>query len=298
MKTIRHPPEPSLSRHRRAFIAELAESVAEEHSPTGDRVDPEAIARACGITVSCNDYGTSFDGLLQVRAGRFHIYCNLAGGLERSDGRVRFTVAHELGHFFLPEHRAALLQGTAPAHPSFCNDPYPENQVELEADFFASRLLLPEARFRKALSKYGLGLDSLGDIANVFGASLEATVRRVVEMPDIAQAAVLFRDGAAHWGRVSPRLAAVGLRKLRVHRASVHAGSATYQAQKERPGAGIFSSSTSAHHWFSHVEPGGSRDLIMREEALKNRFYTLALLTVPERDLLQCEEKRLPTPKF
>lgn len=282
MRTIRHRPEPALSRQRRAFFSELAEGIAAEHSAADGRVDLDGIARAYGVTISRNDYGDAFDGLLECREGRFHIFCNLGGPMERGEGRTRFTVAHELAHFFIPEHRAALAGGFAPAHPSFCDAMYPENYVELEADFFASRLLLPEDRFRAALSQYGMSLSALCDIAALFGASVEATVRRAVEVSDRGVAAVFFRNGALWWQGISRAFVAAGLRTVRVVRADAHPGAATWQAHRARTATGVFRSSTSAGHWFAAVEAGGSRDLLLTEDALKNRFYLVSLLTLNE----------------
>src|SRR5437773_1792618 len=91
-----------LSQERRHEIADLAELVAEEYYPSS-RVEPFAIALLKGLTVSFGHYEDAFDGLLEHRSGRFHIYCNLER-VERRDGpRARFTLAHELGHFYLDE---------------------------------------------------------------------------------------------------------------------------------------------------------------------------------------------------
>ena len=60
------------------------------------------------------------------------------------------TFVHELGHFLIDEHRNALMLGLSPSHPSFTNFSS-DNEVELEADFFASSLLIPKSRLLKDL---------------------------------------------------------------------------------------------------------------------------------------------------
>ena len=136
-----------LANERRDFIAELAEAVAEEHCPSG-HVQPEAIIEANDITMSFGAYGNTFDGMLECEQGRFHIYYN-EDRLERADsGRARFTLGHELGHFYVDEHRNGLLGGASP-HGSVC-DFNPSTLLEMEADTFASNLLLPRTRFRSA----------------------------------------------------------------------------------------------------------------------------------------------------
>src|SRR5207247_1657430 len=103
-------------------------------------------------------YGDAFDGLLEHRSGRFHVYANL-DRVEREDSpRARFTLAHELGHYFIDEHRNALAAGLALSHPSFC-DFESDLPVEKEADHFASNLLMPAKGFRKLAARAPLGLE-------------------------------------------------------------------------------------------------------------------------------------------
>ena len=103
-----------LPQDRDKEIAELAEFIALEYSD-GNKVDPYKICLRKEITYSCNDYSISFDGLLECKNGRFHIYCN---NRISNSARIRFTFAHELGHYFIDEHRRALKSGRVPSHPS------------------------------------------------------------------------------------------------------------------------------------------------------------------------------------
>src|SRR6266536_585035 len=83
-------------------IAELAEAVADEYFPDR-KIDPAAIAKAKKITLSFGNYENAFDGLLEYRQGRFHIFANL-DRIENADSpRARFTLGHELGHYFIDE---------------------------------------------------------------------------------------------------------------------------------------------------------------------------------------------------
>jgi hypothetical protein len=110
------PPE------RAGEIAEPAHSVADYHFPPDRWIDPEPIVRKLGITLSFGFFGDCFDGMLECRKGRFHIYCNLARVLNSTSGRARFTLGHELGHYFVDLHRIALRSGKAPSHlPSALN---------------------------------------------------------------------------------------------------------------------------------------------------------------------------------
>src|SRR5262249_25806808 len=72
-----------LSHDRKRQPGELAETVADEHCPQG-AVNPEIIAQAKHLTMSFGSYKDAFDGMLEHKAGRFHIYCNL-DRVERRD---------------------------------------------------------------------------------------------------------------------------------------------------------------------------------------------------------------------
>jgi hypothetical protein len=50
--------------------------------------------------------------------GRFHIYCNLDRENLPSSPRARFTLSHELGHYFIDEHQNNLASGQVRPHPS------------------------------------------------------------------------------------------------------------------------------------------------------------------------------------
>jgi hypothetical protein len=83
--------------------------------------------------------------------------------------RDRFTVAHELGHYFLHAD-----QGATPivAYRSG------STRIEWEANWFAAGLLMPKNEFKKILARMG---EDLFSIARHFGVSQEAAkVRRDV----------------------------------------------------------------------------------------------------------------------
>jgi Zn-dependent peptidase ImmA (M78 family) len=72
-----------------------------------------------------------------------------------SEGFQRFSVSHELGHYFLEGHIDQLLQtGVHVSRAGFVTaDPY-----ELEADHFAVGLLMPETPFGKEMENHEPGL--------------------------------------------------------------------------------------------------------------------------------------------
>jgi hypothetical protein len=135
-------------------------------------VDPFAIAREHDIRLEAmSPDATGTSGCL-IRAGD-----NFGIGYAQHvpvDGFIRFTVAHELGHYFLPGHPEHLFPGGKGIHKSnsgfTSSDPY-----ELAADFFAAALLMPENLFRTALKQAGNGFAAIEKLARQCRTSLTAT---------------------------------------------------------------------------------------------------------------------------
>ena len=73
-------------------------------------VNPFDIVKDEGIQLAPGNYGDGFDARIEYLppVKRFVIYYRTVG---RTDGRVRFSVAHELAHFYIPEHRDRLMKG-------------------------------------------------------------------------------------------------------------------------------------------------------------------------------------------
>jgi hypothetical protein len=103
------------------------------------------------MTFSFGRYANCFDGYLECRQRKFHVYIDLDSSGSADSPRARFSFAHEVGHYFLDWHRCALELG-APPHGSRADLNFP-GIVEREADMFAANLLLPESRIKKAAAK-------------------------------------------------------------------------------------------------------------------------------------------------
>ncbi len=177
---------------REVAIQKLAEGIATNQFPSG-RVEPEQIATAENIAFTYASFPEEFDGTLIHHSGRFFIVCNNRLHPQGSS-RSRFTFAHELGHYFILEHRAALTAGGWPAHYSrteFISD----DPLEAEADCFAANLLLPAAAVRRfAATLAAAGFAKIELVATEFGVSLTAAAYRLLGLG-------LFRAPAAffHW---------------------------------------------------------------------------------------------------
>jgi len=268
-----------ISSSRKEEIAELAEVVAEEHCPVG-RVEPSRIANTKKITISYGHYKDAYDGLLEHRAGRFHIYCNL-DRLERPERpRARFTLAHELGHFFIEEHLVALRSGRSPGHGSLA-EYESRNPVEQEADCFASNLLMPAARFLKAAKGKLRGLCSILELAGAFGTSVTCTAIRYASLEVSPCIVVKWSAGGYQWKWLSTGARMANYRKTIESPINVVPGSPSARALAgdTPPPTGVFQAATTASAWFPFVPQGDRRDIILIEQAMSlGRFGVLTFL--------------------
>ena len=102
-----------------------------------------------------------------------------------SKGFQHFSVAHEIGHYYLPGHIDAILPDGATEHYSrsgFVSD----DRYELEADHFAAGLLMPTRLFTRAMETAGDGLDAIEHLKTRCETSLTATAIRYQQLTDEA----------------------------------------------------------------------------------------------------------------
>jgi Zn-dependent peptidase ImmA (M78 family) len=165
-----------LSNYRKSEIADLAEFIAEEYCPDC-MVMPEVIADSSHISYNYGDYQNYFNGILEHDSGDFHIFLNTCS--VQYPERLRFSFAHELGHYFIDDHRNSLKKGNS-LHKSY-SSLLPKNIVETEADCFASNLLAPPARFANFIHRKKFDFSVIESISKNFGISLSATLFRFVE---------------------------------------------------------------------------------------------------------------------
>lgn len=126
------------------------------------------------------------------------VYVNNVFGIKYAtyidnQGFQNFCVAHELGHYFLPEHpEKLLLTGVHESHAGFSS----ADRCELEADHFAAGLLMPAFLFDPLLNKLQSGLRSIETLSRACGTSLTATAIRYAERT-ADPVAIILSEGAS-----------------------------------------------------------------------------------------------------
>lgn len=192
--------------HRKTQISRLAEDIAHEFSDK-NRTLLNKIAGFEGVPVHYDNYEDAFDGMLlyAIESRDFHIHINIDNGNRHDSKRGRFTLAHELGHFFLDEHRLGLKYGLLEPHASFHNLNQ-KSLIEEEADYFASCLLMPKEKFRNYSVEYKrqtgnrkFSLDTILNLSDTFQASILSTLIRFGEIGTHEIFAVISKNNIAKW---------------------------------------------------------------------------------------------------
>ncbi len=190
-----------ISESRKKELSELAEFIADKYF-ADTFACPYKLAKIYGISYTFEDYGNAFDGLLEHRSGKFHVYLNSRNAKHIYEPRVRFTLAHELGHYLIDEHRNALKNGLTPSHPSFTNFSS-DNEVELEADFFASSLLIPKSRLLKDVFRRKFSFNLIEELATKYQTSITATLIKFASIGNHPIMIVCSIDEKIKWFKYS-----------------------------------------------------------------------------------------------
>lgn len=119
----------------------------------------------------------------------------------RSDGRKRFTVAHEIGHYVLPGHDEG---GSICGIRDIEGWKDRSDSKEREADDFAAELLIPTVVVKARLAHSTPSLRLIETIANECKTSLSASAWRYCDLTTEQCAIVWSEQGKVAWSRVSP----------------------------------------------------------------------------------------------
>ncbi len=195
------------------IASNLSREVLETHDLWSLPIDPFAIAKIEELELAPGVYSDGFDARIEYvpEARRFAIYYRRPGE-GRPKGRVNFSIAHELGHFYLPHHRTQLLDGEMHNSKS---DFRSTREQENEADEFAANLLMPKDLFVSEVRKFRqrvCTLKELGQLADErLGTSLTSTARRYCQC-DIEACSIIFsRAGVVRWALHSVDMKAAGM---------------------------------------------------------------------------------------
>lgn len=184
-----------ISNTSKAFIKGLAEFIALEHDEIITPLDK--VIESENLSVFYDDYGDAFDGVI-VYDSVFYIHINTKRGNRPDTARGRFTLAHELGHYFIDSHRNGLQRGLLEPHPSKNNEAK-HQKIEREADFFASCLLMPEQRFSKDCFKRKFQFSIIEELSKKYNVSLTSCAIRFADIGNHPIMIVYCENNKVKW---------------------------------------------------------------------------------------------------
>lgn len=164
------------------------ERVAAEKGYTAFPIDPFAIAESEGILIvpkPAEIKGVSGGIIFDEDVPSIFYATDI-----ESEGFQRFTVAHELGHYFLDGHPEEILKSTK-MHVSRAGFRQGDSSIELEADHFASGLLMPTRLVKQMLTRGVIGLAGIEQLADRSHCSLTAAAIRAAECSPYPMAIVV-----------------------------------------------------------------------------------------------------------
>ena len=125
------------------------------------------------IEIINDDLSSEISGMIEYIDGGFIIAINKY----HSDGRRRFTLAHEFGHYCM--HREYLINNKSIEDIALFRSENTKDKKEFEANEFAAKLLMPKDDFLNIIKS---GKTRLGDIAEHFGVSAAAAKYRAYKL--------------------------------------------------------------------------------------------------------------------
>ena len=190
-------------KRRRLLRAESqAENLVKRLRIASFPINPIEIAEQHGISCK-SEVIQGFFGCLVKQGDAFGI---IYSSKFNNEGFIRFTVAHELGHYFLPFHPELLFPQGNGIHNS--HNGFTSSKIhELEADHFAAGLLMPRHLFSKALEKESiLGFYAIESLSEKCKTSITATAIRYATIVDYPVALIVSSNNRIEYSFMSDEM--------------------------------------------------------------------------------------------
>lgn len=194
-------------------LVKLAEAVSVVHGMDRFPIEVTSLALEAANIFNWNDPITKveaadikgFDGALFPGDDKKE-WLLLYNGSVASPGRIRFTQAHELGHYILHRQLRESFQCSDADMLDWSAD---DKNIEGQADLFASYLLMPLDDYRKQVTT-AIDLDLLSHCAERYGVSLTAAILRWLHYTEEKAVLILSTDGFMNWAWSSESAAKAG----------------------------------------------------------------------------------------
>ncbi len=260
-------------------LAELAESIAEENFTNG-KTNLELILNKKEIKLVKGNYEKYFIGTLYHKSKEFTVFLNMDMLEEHKVPRIRFTIAHELGHYFIDEHRNLLKSGTSLSF----NASHNCDLNEKEANHFASFLLMPTQRFLTNAFEMEQGLPGILHLASQFESSIESTSIHYMKLNCCNGLLMRWKednsDGFHLCSTSFANLIGSGQRPA-IQLNSSYLNSLKNQLDKQGTEYKVIENATNLSRWLTNIGAGSSLDLPALEQTVRLGTYGgITLITV------------------
>jgi Zn-dependent peptidase ImmA (M78 family) len=161
-----------------SLIQQQAVKILEEYQFSKFPIDPKLLAKKANIIVEPKaDCEKGVSGMLVRNCEDYCIFYSTYLG---NSGFENFSIAHELGHYFIGGHPEKIFKfgNMHKSSENFMSD----NEIEREADAFAASLLMPESLFKDSLTEYEKGLACIEAMSKLCNTSLTATAIRYAQL--------------------------------------------------------------------------------------------------------------------
>lgn len=229
------------------FIEAKANEVILELNIVSAPVDLELVAKEKNLILNPKPehMGTESGHLIRTGEDYIILYAQHIDNI----GFQRFSIAHEIGHFVLDGHMEALF-ANSDKHTS--RSPFSSNnRFEIEADKFASALLMPQTIFAKETRKIADGIKGILEISNLFQVSIVAAARRYVKLSKNNIVAIFSSNNIINYFEISE-----GFKEIKCEwpRPGQQIPTDTLTRNFERSSKNFIESEGSMYDWFSKKE--------------------------------------------
>lgn len=263
---------------RLKMATQLGEKTALDAGLTAFPIKPIKIAEAKGITVQAKPAEVKgISGALILAGDEVLI---LYSKEHNNPGFENFSIGHEIGHYCIPGHPEEIIKqgGTHLSRAGFTQN----TPIELEADHFASGLLLPSRLTRKLLGNSQVGLEGILRLSDEAGCSRTAAAIRAAECCDYPIAVIVSSGENIDYAFLSDSFKGLGKQLAFLRKGSPLPDTATLRFNKD-PARVLAcdreTDSTNLSEWFD-----GPRKIELDEEiiGLGSYGHTLTVLSSDE----------------
>lgn len=183
--------------HKKLHIKKIANELSSQYE---DDITPlDKIIEDEGLKVFYDNYErNTFDGMTVYDNGNYFLHINLDNGNTPNSTKGRFTLAHEIGHYFIDSHRIGLKKGLLSPHPSETNKAQ-HYEIERQADYFAGCLLMPEDKFKKDIFRKTFTPQLLDNLCAKYNVSRTACAFRFADIGNHPIMIVFAKNNSVQW---------------------------------------------------------------------------------------------------